>query len=50
MERDNLENNQFFLISEMEHLKNLVNKYPNDYDLGNAVRKHFNTRKKIVNK
>lgn len=47
---ENLEKNQFFLISEIKHLKELVVKYPNDYDLGNAVRKYFNTRKKIINK
>lgn len=47
---ENLENNQFFLINEIKYLKELVTKYPNDYDLGNAVRKYFDTKKKINNK
>lgn len=48
--RHDLEKDSFFLISEINYIKNLVEENPNDYDLGNKIRKYFMNRKNIISK
>jgi hypothetical protein len=45
-----LEKDSFFLISEINYIKNLVEENPDDYDLGNKIRKYFMNRKNIISK